>query len=312
MENIDSVKDIHVSFCTRKQLTLDHKDLFHELLPEDLLVIILQRIPCEGLKNTLATSKGWRRASLDPSLWVSLSDSSFRSMGDGNDNLNVDILTRVARRWGNLKHLGSCHIQLDPNLSLLFPQVVSLAAQSVPQAVSLRYGHDFKHLRTLVIGTAGVQPSFYSVVSNCESLQAFAVRTSRIDPHYRAFVEFLAQRAQHASPLRVNLVDETVPVPVNAACGVCGTVLFHNVKAYVKGLPSQPHIQCELFTHSLFETGSLISPTEVQLQCANNCQPGLWVVDAGTRYVLRYNWTFAVACGPSCGMYPDLVFLTPV
>ena len=118
--------------------------------------------------------------------------------------------------------------------------------------------------------------------------------------------------------------------PIDIACGICGAVLYRDLRSYVKAPPSQRHLTCELYTMQppladavapmrrvlLLPVGVGGADVEVDAEtldgqppnprtvnCVRNCHArhGLYLIDAGTGSVDLHGFGFGIAVGRARG-----------
>lgn len=119
---------------------------------------------------------------------------------------------------------------------------------------------------------------------------------------------FLETQCEQAPRLRaiscVPQIGASELDPIDVTCGVCGRCLFTNLADYVVHVPQQPHIAYEIHTNVEPNTQATHAnePDATRIECAGRCQPGLWLIDAGSGWVHHVlGRRFAVACGPPRG-----------
>jgi len=88
--------------------------------------------------------------------------------------------------------------------------------------------------------------------------------------------------------------------PINVICGRCKTFLYANLDKYYIGPPSQGHLSSELFTNQDPIQTEIYSTDKAatKINCKKNCHKGQWLIDAGTGYINRKGYNYALACGP--------------
>jgi len=128
------------------------------------------------------------------------------------------------------------------------------------------------------------------------------------------------QHLRHPAPLmsRAKTLFEKIPSlqtavfslihfpkgPIDVYCAKCNTILFKNLTKYMLGPPSQPHLDCELYTDSAPTHTKIVG--RGKMNCENNCHPGLWLIDSGSGIIRLQKFKFAMACGPTFVLFKQV------
>jgi len=125
----------------------------------------------------------------------------------------------------------------------------------------------------------------------CQGELTIVQLTEKIEPE----LSILPQPSPQPKPN-----PEVKPEPINVICGRCKTILYANLDKYYIGPPSQGHLSSELFTNQDPIQTAIYSTDKIatKLNCKKNCHKGLWLIDAGTGYINRKGYNYALACGP--------------
>lgn len=98
---------------------------------------------------------------------------------------------------------------------------------------------------------------------------------------------------------RVNLIDASLPQPLCLRCGLCGAVLYKKLSRYVKGPPTQPHIEFELFFDAAPEPADVaaVEGHPQRLNCRADCHNPRFLLAGPTSGINTRGFSWAAACG---------------